>query len=90
MIELCNETKKCKPHKKINMQPSASAVLDQYGKGYLSSHHDQGIDSEPEIEVSKGANTETSDSKSNSSVMLFSDMEMEYTNNSISHLNTTT
>ena len=89
MIELRNETKNCKLHKNINMQASASVVLDQYGRGYLSIHHDQGIESEPEIEVSKRANTENSDSNSNSnsSVMLFSDMEVECTNNSISRLN---
>ena len=89
MIELCNETKQCKLHKSINMQASASVVLDQYGRGYLSLHHDQGIESEPEVEVSTRANTENSDSnsKSNSSVMLFSDMEVECTNKSISRLN---
>ena len=44
-------------------------------KGYLSTHHDPGIESEPVIEVSKCTNTENSDSnsKSNSSFMLLSD-----------------
>ena len=79
MIELRNETKNLKMSNKIKTQASAAVKLDQFGRGYLSTCDINEASNKTELEISDYSNGNNSDT--NSSILLFSDVEMENINN---------